>query len=126
MDFIKEKLNTEIILSFFLAFVVLWFGINEILYTQDWTGLVPNVLKNLLSVNLLVLSHGITLTVCGFALIFNIKRKIAAAVIVVLLLEIVINFLFISGLSGVAVRDVGLLGMALAIIFIKSQFQNCA
>ena len=86
----------------------------------------PNVLKNLLSVNLLVLSHGITLTVCGFALIFNIKRKIAAAVIVVLLLEIVINFLFISGLSGVAVRDVGLLGMALAIIFIKSQFQNCA
>ena len=121
MDFIKEKLNTEIILSFFLAFVVLWFGINEILYTQDWTGLVPNVLKNLLSVNLLVLSHGITLTVCGFALIFNIKRKIAAAVIVVLLLEIVINFLFISGLSGVAARDVGLLGMAIAIIWSKSK-----
>ncbi len=121
MNFIREKLNTEIILSFFLAFVVLWFGINEILYTQDWIGLVPGVLKNAFPVNFLVLFHGMTLTVCGLALVFNIYRKIAAAVIAFLLLEIIINFLFVSGLSGVAVRDIGLLGMAIAIIWGKRQ-----
>lgn len=124
MNFIKEKMNTEIVLSFFLAFVVLWFGINEIFYTQNWVGLVPEFLKNLFPVNLLILAHGTVLTLCGIALVFNIYRKIAAAAVAFLLLEIIINFLFVSGLSSVAVRDVGLLGMALAIIFNNTKSQN--
>lgn len=126
MNFIKEKLNAEIILSFFLAFVVLWFGVNEILAPQNWVGLAPEFLKNLFPVNLLILAHGTALTLCGAALVLNIYRKAAAAIIAILLLEIIVNFLVNYGLSDIVARDIGLFGAALAIIFSRRQNQTDA
>lgn len=122
MNFLKEKLNAELILSWFLAFVVLWFGLNEVFFPQNWVGLIPNFLRDFGV--LLIIIHGVVLASCGIALVLNFYRKIAALIIALLILEIIINLLIISGLSDIVVRDIGLLGMAIAIIFMSLNHQN--
>ena len=117
-----KKITTELVLSWALAFVVLWFGLNEVFNSQNWVGLVPGFLRPFGV--LAVVLHGAILLCCGLALVLNFYRKIAAFVIALLLLEIIINFLFISGLSDIVVRDIGLFGMAVAIIFGGSEYKN--
>ncbi|HEY4494018.1 MAG TPA: hypothetical protein VJB95_01125 [Candidatus Paceibacterota bacterium] len=106
----------ELVLAWFLGFVVLWFGYKEVTGPNSWTAMIPSFLgvEGQMAVNL-VMAHGIILILSGLALVFNFHRRIAASVIALLILAIVGNFLMTGGLSAVAVRDIGLLGMALAL-----------
>ena len=112
-----SKINREIILSWFLGFVVLWFGANEVLYSPKWVSMVPKFLGTGEVAGYLVILHGVILILCGLAFIFNFRRRMAAIVIVLMLLEIIFSLLAEGGLNPIAVRDIGLLGMALALTF---------
>lgn len=108
--------NRETVLSFFLGFVVLWFGGNEIMSPERWTVFVPaflGITGDLL--NYLVVAHGIVLALSGICLIFNFHRRLAASVVFLMILSIVFTLVSTSGLDEIAVRDIGLLGMALAL-----------
>ena len=113
MDTSSNK--TQTILRLFLAFVVIWFGLQEIFTPDTWVTFVPTFLgQGSLALDLVIV-HGIILTVCAVLLIFKLYTRLAAWIVVVLLLEIIINLIFKSGFSGLVVRDIGILGMALAI-----------
>ncbi len=111
----KRWVNAPNVLSYFLGFVVLWFGVGEIMSPQNWIAFVPDFLGNGQLATIAVLLHGLVLSACGLLLIFNYYRRLAAAVIGLLLVEIIINLYAQAGLSDVAVRDIGLLGMAIAL-----------
>lgn len=113
-----NKLTTEHILSYSLAFVVIWFGVNEVLSPQNWVAFVPSFFGDGQLAVWLVISHGVALTAFGLALFFNFYRKIAAALLALMLLEIIGNLILESGLSEIAVRDIGLLGAATALFFV--------
>lgn len=109
------RFNKENVLSFFLAFVVIWFGYNEVTNPEQWVAFVPSFLGGGDTTQYLVVAHGIILILSGLSLIFSFHRRKAALVVLLMLAGIVFTLLSVSGLDEIAVRDIGLLGMALAL-----------
>jgi uncharacterized membrane protein YphA (DoxX/SURF4 family) len=103
-----------------LGLVLIWFGFQELEHPGAWTGYVPVISETSSFAVVLVLIHGWVLFVLGFALVAGIETRLAAAVTSVLLLEIVIS-LVVTGLSATALRDVGVLGLAVCLIGCRQQ-----
>jgi uncharacterized membrane protein YphA (DoxX/SURF4 family) len=103
-----------------LGVVFFWFGYHELVHPGDWTQYVPVVSESSSLAVILVLAHGWVLFVLAAALVAGIAPRAAAAVAAVLLLEIVIS-LAVTGLSDTALRDVGVLGLAVCLTGCQNQ-----
>ena len=118
-SFVRGVINPENVLSYTLGFVVAWFGLNEVLMPQEWVTFAPAFLGNGTLALTLVVLHGIVLVSSALLLFFNLYRRVAAAVLVLIFVEVIIGLVTQTGLSDIAVRDIGLCGMAVALIFKK-------
>jgi uncharacterized membrane protein YphA (DoxX/SURF4 family) len=103
-----------------LGVVFFWFGYHELVQPGGWTQYVPVVNESSSLAVILVLAHGWVLFVTAAALVAGIAPRVAAAVASVLLLEIVIS-LAVTGLDPTALRDVGVLGLAVCLTGCKNQ-----
>jgi uncharacterized membrane protein YphA (DoxX/SURF4 family) len=103
-----------------LGAVFSWFGYHELVQPGGWTQYVPVVNESSSLAVILVLAHGWVLFVTAAALVAGIVPRAAAAVASVLLLEIVIS-LTVTGLDATAVRDIGVLGLAVCLTGCKNQ-----
>ncbi|MGO8894456.1 MAG: hypothetical protein ACLP8X_35805 [Streptosporangiaceae bacterium] len=103
-----------------LGVVFAWFGYHELVLPGDWTQYVPVVAESSSLAVILVLAHGWVLLVTAAALIAGISPRAAAAIASVLMLEIVIA-LAVTGLSDTALRDVGVLGLAVCLTGVRHQ-----
>jgi uncharacterized membrane protein YphA (DoxX/SURF4 family) len=103
-----------------LGVVFFWFGYHELVQPGRWTQYVPVVSESSSLAVVLVLAHGWVLFVTAAALVAGIAPRAAAAIASVLLLEIVIS-LAVTGLSDTAVRDIGVLGLAVCLTGCKNQ-----
>ena len=97
-----------------LGLVFFWFGYHELVQPAGWTQYVPVVSESSSLAVIAVLAHGWVLFVTGAALVAGIAPRAAAAVASVLLLEIVI-WMAVNGLDATALRDVGVLGLAVCL-----------
>ena len=88
------------------------------LLNAETLGKATNLLGTLAII--LVLAHGWVLLVLSAALLAGVVPRAAAAIASVLLLEIVIA-LAATGLSDTALRDVGVLGLAVCLTGCKNQ-----
>lgn len=102
-----------------LAFVFLWFGIDKFVNPEYWINAwVPlwfqGILKylNIENLNFIYLD-GIFEIILGLGFLFNIFVKLFAFAAVLFLLAVLFSF----GLNEVTVRDIGLIGAALALLF---------
>jgi uncharacterized membrane protein YphA (DoxX/SURF4 family) len=100
--------------------VFAWFGYHELLQPGQWTQYVPVIPESSSLAIILVLVHGWVLLVLAAALVAGIAPRAAAAIASVLMLEIVIA-LVATGLSDTALRDVGVLGLAVGLTGVKHQ-----
>jgi uncharacterized membrane protein YphA (DoxX/SURF4 family) len=103
-----------------LGVVLFWFGYHELVQPGGWTQYVPVVNESSSLAVILVLAHGWALFVTAAALVAGIAPRAAAAVASVLLLEIVIS-LAVNGVDPTAMRDVGVLGLAVCLTGSKNQ-----
>jgi uncharacterized membrane protein YphA (DoxX/SURF4 family) len=103
-----------------LGLVLLWFGYHELLLPGEWTGYVPVISESSSLAIVLVLAHGWVLLVLSVALLAGVVPRAAAALASLLMLEIVIA-LAATGLSDTALRDVGVLGLAVCLTGCKNQ-----
>jgi uncharacterized membrane protein YphA (DoxX/SURF4 family) len=103
-----------------LGLVLLWFGYHELLLPGEWTGYVPVISESSSLAIILVLAHGWVLLVLSAALLAGVTPRFAAAIASLLLLEIVIS-LWATGLSDTALRDVGVLGLAVCLTGCQNQ-----
>jgi uncharacterized membrane protein YphA (DoxX/SURF4 family) len=103
-----------------LGVVFAWFGYHELLQPSQWTQYVPIVSESSSLAIILVLAHGWVLFVVAAALVAGIAPRAAAAIATLLMLEIVIS-LAVTGLSDTALRDVGVLGLAVCLTGCKNQ-----
>lgn len=110
--------NPEHVLSYALGFVAAWFGVSEVLSPQDWVTFAPPFLGTGTVALGLVILHGIILVSCALLLFFAVKRRIAAGVLTLIFLEVVVGLITQTGLSDIAVRDIGLGGMSLGLAFL--------
>lgn len=110
---------SNLLLRLGLAFVFLWFGIDKFIHPDYWINAwLPLWFQGILASfgigNLnFIYANGIFEIVIGLGLVFNIFVKFFAALIAIFLLNIVFSF----GLNEVIVRDIGLIGAALALLF---------
>jgi uncharacterized membrane protein YphA (DoxX/SURF4 family) len=111
-----SKINQKVILSLALGFVVIWFGINEIMHPASWTAFAPSFLGEGSLVYNLVIIHGFVLIISGISLILGFNRRFFALILSLMLLDIIITLIYNSGLEEIAVRDIGLFGMAIALM----------
>ena len=103
-----------------LGVVFAWFGYHELLQPGQWTQYVPVIPESSSQAIILVLAHGWVLLVLAAALIAGIAPRASAAIASVLMLEIVVA-LMATGLSDTALRDVGVLGLAVVLTGAKHQ-----
>ena len=103
-----------------LGAVFFWFGYHELVQPGHWTQYVPVVSEASSLAVILVLAHGWVLFVTAAALVAGIAPRAAAAIASVLLLEIVIS-LAVTGVSDTALRDLGVLGLAVCLTGCKNQ-----
>ena len=103
-----------------LGVVFAWFGYHELVQPDGWTQYVPFVSESSSLAVFLVLMHGWVLLVTGAALVAGIAPPAAAAVASVLMLEIVIA-VAMTGQSPTALRDVGVLGLAVCLTGARHQ-----
>ena len=103
-----------------LGVVFFWFGYHELVQPGGWTQYVPVVNESSSLAVILVLAHGWVLFVVAAALVAGIAPRPAAAIAAVLLLEIVIS-LAVTGVDPTALRDVGVLGLAVCLTGCKNQ-----
>ena len=97
-----------------LGLVLAWFGYHELVNPGAWTGYVPVLSETSNLAIAAVLIHGWILYMLAVALVAGIEPRLAAAVASILVLEIVIS-LTVSGLNDTALRDVGVLGLAVVL-----------
>jgi uncharacterized membrane protein YphA (DoxX/SURF4 family) len=98
-----------------LGLVLAWFGYHELVSPALWTGYVPVVSATSSIAVVLVLAHGWLLLMLAVAMIAGIAPRAVAAAAAILLLEIVISLTATGGLSDLTLRDVGVLGLAIAL-----------
>jgi uncharacterized membrane protein YphA (DoxX/SURF4 family) len=103
-----------------LGVVLFWFGYHELVQPGGWTQYVPVVNESSSLAVILVLAHGWVLFVLAAALVAGIAPRVAAAIASVVLLEIVIS-LAVTGLSATALRDLGVLGLAVCLTGVQNQ-----
>ena len=98
-----------------LGLVLAWFGYHELVQPALWTGYVPVLSAGSPVATVLVLAHGWVLLMLAVALLAAILVRAAAALAAILVLQIVITLTVTGGLTDLTMRDVGVLGLALAL-----------
>ncbi|MFA6601979.1 MAG: DoxX family membrane protein [Candidatus Paceibacterota bacterium] len=110
----KKLLNPSsapYILRFGLAFVLVWFGSNQLLDPAPWTGLIPSWIISLgISATVFVYINGIVEIILALLLVLNKWTRVVSILVFLHLVSIVIDV----GFNGVGIRDIGLAMMALA------------
>ncbi len=99
-----------------LGLVLAWFGYHELVVPKLWTGYIPVLSPSSEISQLLVLAHGVVLSVLAIGLIAGIAPRLLAAVAAVVMLEIVASLIITAGLSDLVLRDIGVLGLSLSVM----------
>lgn len=115
-----NSINTSnLFLRLGLAFVFLWFGIDKLINPEYWINAwIPLWFQGILTsfgVSNLNFIHinGIFEIIIGLGFLFNLFVKLFAFLTILFFLFVIFSF----GLNEVVVRDVGLIGAALALLF---------
>lgn len=97
------------------AVVLVTFGYQELLHPLLWTMYVPLLSPRSSVAEALVLAHGAVILVGGIALAFAVAPRFWALVSAVAMLGVLVG-LAPEGYNGIFARDLGVLGLCLAIM----------
>ena len=113
----ENKTIAKYLRIFALAFIFIVFGLWEIFNPQYWAGFVPQFAASIFNALILVRIHGVVLSLTALWLVSGKKRKYAAILSSLIMLEIVISLLVSTGFSDLLVRDIVILILAISLIF---------
>lgn len=116
----------SLIMRLSLAFVFGWFGISEIINPAYFSGYVPPFAANLpfFNSNLFIQIHGVVLALLSLCLVFKFHLRLTGILNILVLLQIIISLLLISGFNEIVIRDIGLLGLALSVWLYEIKIQK--
>ncbi|HLG24867.1 MAG TPA: hypothetical protein VI564_08105 [Candidatus Nanoarchaeia archaeon] len=116
----KEKIRHYLVV-FGSAFLFLAFGIWELIDPMYWAGFVPPFMSGFLDAKILVLIHGIVLTVLGVWLVIGKWMKYASIVGALVMAQIIVELIVSSGFTDLFVRDFAILLFVLSLYFEESK-----
>jgi len=117
MDNINHQLIRHLLLRFCLGFILVWFGIQQVINPGEWVRFIPEIVSSYSPVGGigLIFLHGALLTLAAIGISLGLFPKWASLLAAALLLEIIVILLIGGDSSGLIVRDIGLLVMALVL-----------
>jgi len=117
MDNINYQLIRHLLLRFCLGFILVWFGIQQVISPSEWAHLVPETMSSHSPIGDigLIFVHGALLTMAAIGISVGLFPKSSSLLAAALLLEIIVVLLIGGDSSGLIVRDIGLLVMALVL-----------
>ena len=100
-----------------MAFVLSWFGIQELHSPADWAVFVPSFISghSPIAVNDLIIIHGFLLLVAAAAILFGVFHLLGSLLAIGLLFDIILGLWLNDGINDLVIRDLGLLGLAAAL-----------
>ena len=117
MENSNYQLIRHLLLRFCLGFILVWFGIQQVISPSEWTGFIPDIISSHSPAGGigLIFVHGTLLTMAAIGISFGLFPKGASLLAAVLLLEIIVVLSVKGDNAGLIVRDIGLLVMALVL-----------
>ncbi|MGH9856723.1 MAG: hypothetical protein ACRD4B_02650 [Acidobacteriota bacterium] len=111
---------SHVLLSWGLGAVFLWIGLDILRHPNIWIGFMPQEAPFGLSRQLALQASGVVNVILGVLLLLRWWQKTVALVAALHLLGILVT----QGINVVIIRDVGLLGAALALLFWPSSYRK--
>lgn len=100
---------------FTLAICFLGFGVWEIVKPSYWVGYAPDFASKFGNVSLLIVVHGVVLTVIALGILWGRFRVLFTGLAVLVLLDILFTVWFAAGFGETFLRDVTIFLFALAL-----------
>ena len=121
---IVQSRARHLLMRLTLAFILGWFGIQQVLAPSEWTDFIPAIISGHIPIAAvdLILVHGVLLLVAAVGIILGLFLVGSCLLAVGLFFEIILVLLLTAGNSGLIVRDVGLLALAIALALDPVQF----
>lgn len=107
----KYKNFAPSIVRFGISFVFLWFGINQLLFPENFIGYIPMWSLALFNVNTIILFNGIFQTLFGLFLVLGLFTRVSSLLLGLHLIIII----FSLGYNDIAIRDFGILIVTVSI-----------
>ena len=100
-----------------MAFVLSWFGIQELRSPAEWAVFVPNFVSDHspIAINDLIIIHGFLLLVAAAAIFFGVFHLLGSLLAMGLLADIILGLWLNDGINDLVIRDLGLMGLAAAL-----------
>jgi hypothetical protein len=100
-----------------MAFVLSWFGIQELRSPAEWAVFVPNFVSDHspIAINDLIIIHGFLLLVAAAAILFGVFHLLGSLLAMGLLADIILGLWLNDGINDLVIRDLGLMGLAAAL-----------
>ena len=117
--FSSFKKYSPIVLRISIALVFLWFGFNQLFYTESFFGYLPHWVSSF-NPSLFIILNGSLEVILGILLILGIFTRFSALILAIHLLGI----MFSLGYNEIAVRDFGL-ALATFAIFLNGEDDWC-
>ena len=116
------KPNYMIVLRLGLGLVFTWFGLDKLINPSNWLGYITPKVAQFIFINLnsFIFILGIIEIMLGILLIIGLYTRIVALIMAIHLTLVIISI----GFNDVAVRDIGLLSIALYLSLITLKRQN--
>lgn len=113
----KFAAKYPLVMRLFLGFVLLWFGVQEILNPRYWSGYVPQMAIDVLPIPILpfVQGHGVVLAFLAVCFFFRFHLRYVGVIALLVLLSIIGGLISMNGFNEIVVRDIGIFGLALSI-----------
>lgn len=120
MNLNRYSRYAPLIIRISLSIVFLWFGINQLIFTEDFISYLPEFLLNTNYAKVITIFNGIFEASFGILLIIGLFKRFAALILGLHLLTIVISL----GYNDIAVRDFGLMLVTFS-IFLRGPDEWC-
>ena len=120
--FERNKDYGTLFMRFGLALIFLWFGIDKFIHVQNWIGWVPEWMASFIPVSLFTFMYfqGAIEMLVGALLLVGYKTRFAALLAMLILLGVVLSTIG-TGQAEVMLRDIGLLGASISLLFAGSK-----
>ena len=120
----RADIIRHLLMRFTLGTVLGWFGIQQILSPAEWIDFVPAIFSRYSPImeTDLILLHGSLLILAGAGILLGVVFMGASLLAAGLLIEIIISLFLVGSPANLIVRDMGLLGLAIALVFDSTRF----
>jgi transcriptional regulator with XRE-family HTH domain len=117
----------HLVMRWSLGAVLAWFAVQQLSDPEAWTDFVPSFMPDVVGLPeaTLIRLHGSLLLLASVGLLAGIHVRLAAGLAATILVQVIAALSIDGGQADLVARDVGLLGLALGLVFDPTRALAC-